>query len=143
MSVDSYFDPYMDTSKMTPGFTMSSNTRPISIGKFQEAIADRGVTFRSVRLLEEMKVFIWRNGRAEAQSGYNDDLILSFSIGCYLRDTAFKFRQQNMDMTKNLLNNISSKQSPYAGGYSTKDDDNPYKINNPYSNGEEDISWLL
>jgi len=143
MSVDSYFDPYMDTSKMTPGFTMSSNTRPISIGKFQEAIADRGVTFRSVRLLEEMKVFIWRNGRAEAQTGYNDDLILSFSIGCYLRDTAFKFRQQNMDMTKNLLNNISSKQSPYAGGYSTKDDTNPYKINNPYSNGEEDISWLL
>ena len=57
-----------------------------------------------------MKVFIWRNGRAEAQTGYNDDLILSFSIGCYLRDTAFKFRQQNMDMTKNLLNNISSKQ---------------------------------
>ena len=33
---------------------------------------------------------------------------------------------------KNLLNNISSKQSPYAGGYSTKDDTNPYKINNPY-----------
>ena len=31
-----------------------------SLGKFQEAIADRGVTFRSVRLLEEMKVFIWR-----------------------------------------------------------------------------------
>jgi hypothetical protein len=38
MSVDSYFDPYMDYSKMTPGFTMSSNTRPISIGKFQEAV---------------------------------------------------------------------------------------------------------
>jgi len=30
MSVDSYFDPYMETNKMTPGFTMSSNTRPIS-----------------------------------------------------------------------------------------------------------------
>ena len=142
MSVDSYFDPYMDTSKMTPGFTMSSNTRPISIGKFQEAVADRGVTFRSIRLLEEMKVFIWRNGRAEAQTGYNDDLILSFSIGCYLRDTAFKFRQQNMDMTKNLLNNISSQTSPYAGGYSNNDDVNPYKINNPYSNGKEDISWI-
>ena len=76
MSVDNYFDPYMDYSKMTPGFTMASNTRPIAIGKFQEAVRDRGVIFRSVRLLEEMKVFIWRNGRAEAQTGYNDDLVL-------------------------------------------------------------------
>jgi hypothetical protein len=144
MSVDNYFDPYMDYSKMTPGFTMASNTRPISIGKFQEAVRDKGVIFRSVRLLEEMKVFIWRNGRAEAQSGYNDDLVMAFSIGCYLRETAFKLRQQGMDMTKSMLNNISSNKSPYAGGYSGDGDfKNPYKIDNPYSNGEEDISWLL
>jgi hypothetical protein len=31
--------------------------------------ADRGVTIQSKRLIEEMKVFIWKNGRAEAQSG--------------------------------------------------------------------------
>jgi hypothetical protein len=60
---------------------------------FKKQYADKGVTFPSTRLLEEMKVFIWRNGRAEAQTGYNDDLVLSFSIGCYLRDTAFKLRQ--------------------------------------------------
>ena len=144
MSVDNYFDPYMDYSKMTPGFTMASNTRPIAIGKFQEAVRDRGVTFRSVRLLEEMKVFIWRYGRAEAQTGYNDDLVLSFSIGCYLRETAFKLRQKGMDMTKSMLNNVSNNNSPYAGGYSSNGSfKNPYKIDNPYSNGEEDISWLL
>ena len=144
MSVDNYFDPYMDYSKMTPGFTMASNTRPIAIGKFQEAVRDKGVTFRSVRLLEEMKVFIWRNGRAEAQTGYNDDLVLSFSIGCYLRETAFKLRQQGMDMTKSMLNNVSNNTSKYSGGYSSNGTfKNPYKIDNPYSNGEEDISWLL
>jgi len=144
MSVDNYFDPYTDYSKMTPGFTMASNTRPIAIGKFQEAVRDKGVIFRSVRLLEEMKVFIWRNGRAEAQTGYNDDLVLSFSIGCYLRETAFKLRQKGMDMTKSMLNNVSNNNSPYAGGYSSNETfKNPYKINNPYSNDEEDISWLL
>ena len=91
-----------------------------------------------------MKVFIWRNGRAEAQTGYNDDLVLSFSIGCYLRETAFKLRQQGMDMTKSMLNNISNNTSKYSGGYSGDSAfKNPYKINNPYSNGEEDISWLL
>jgi hypothetical protein len=128
---------------------MSTGTRPISIGKFQEAVMDKGVVFHSIRLLEEMKVFIWRNGRAEAQSGYNDDLTMAFAIGCYLRDTAFKLRQNSMDMTKSMLNGISSNTSKYSGGYSTgasyadQYNNNPYKIDNPYSNGQEDISWLL
>jgi hypothetical protein len=149
MTVDSYFDPYMDTSRMTPGFTMSTTTRPIAIGKFQEAIADKGVTFQSIRLLEEMKVFIWRNGRAEAQSGYNDDLVMAFSIGCYLRDTAFKLRQSGMEMTKSILNSMTANTTKYSGGYSNMPQspdgthNNPFKINNPYSNGQEDISWLL
>ena len=139
----------MDHSKMTPGFTMSNTTRPISIGKFQEAVMDKGVVFHSVRLLEEMKVFIWRNGRAEAQGGYNDDLIMAFCIGCYLRETAFKLRTSNMEMTKSMLNGITGNTSKYSGGYSNgpsyadKYNNNPYQIDNPYSNGKEDISWLL
>jgi len=148
-NVDSFFDPYMDHSKMTPGFTMSNTTRPIAIGKFQEAVMDKGVVFHSVRLLEEMKVFIWRNGRAEAQGGYNDDLIMAFCIGCYLRETAFKLRTNNMEMTKSMLNGIGSSKTAYAGGYSNgpsyadKYNNNPFQIDNPYSNGQEDISWLL
>jgi hypothetical protein len=138
----------MDTAKMTPGFTMSTGTRPIAIGKFQEAIQDKGVTLHSVRLLEEMKVFIWKNGRAESQSGYNDDLVMAFAMGCYLRETAFKLRQRGMDMTRSMLNNISTNTSRYSGGYSTTPNvnqynNNPYKIDNPYSNDQEDISWLL
>ena len=103
---------------MTPGFTMSNTTRPIAIGKFQEAVMDKAVVFHSVRLLEEMKVFIWRNGRAEAQGGYNDDLIMAFCIGCYLRETAFKLRTNNMEMTKSMLNSIGNSRTSYAGGYS-------------------------
>jgi len=74
---------------------------------------------------------------------------MAFAIGCYLRDTAFKLRQSNMDMTKSMLNGISSNSSKFSGGYSTevsyvdKYNNNPYKIDNPYSNDQEDISWLL
>ena len=28
-----------------------------------------------------MKTFVWKYGRAEAQQGYNDDLVMSFGIG--------------------------------------------------------------
>ncbi len=37
-NVNSYFDKYQDHSKMVPGFTMSTRTRPLVIGKFQENI---------------------------------------------------------------------------------------------------------
>jgi hypothetical protein len=132
---------------MIAGFTMSSGTRPIAIGKFQEAVMEKSITFYSIRLLEELKVFVWKNGRAEAQSGYNDDLTMAASIGCFLRDTAFKLRQNGMEMTKSMLNSIHNNNTSYAGGYSSqpasKHNNNPFKIDNPYSNDQEDISWLI
>jgi len=143
LTVDTYFDPYMDHSKMVPGFTVSSATRPISIGKFQEAVRDRGIIIKSARLLEEMKVFVWKNGRPEAQSGYNDDVIMACSIVCFLRDVTFKLRQNGMELSRNILNNMTNSTTQFSGGYSNNTFTNPYQIDNPYSNGKEDISWLL
>ena len=141
-NVNSYFDKYQDHSKMVPGFTMSTRTRPMVIGKFQEYISDKGVTIQSKRLIEEMKTFIWRNGRPEAQSGYNDDLVMAFSIGMYIRDTALKFRQRGIDITKQALSNMQVNRTPYQGSYGTGN-----KVRNPYSvdtpDGKEDISWLF
>jgi hypothetical protein len=94
-----------------------------------------------------MKVFIWKNGRAEAQSGYNDDIVMACSILCFLRDTAFKLRQNGMEMTKSMLNSIHTNNTTYSGGYSpkypSKYNNNPFEINNPYSDNPEDISWLI
>ena len=91
-----------------------------------------------------MKVFIWRNGRPEAQTGYNDDLIMPFAVACFLRESSFKSRQNGMEMTKSMLNNIHTNNTGYSGGYSANGTNtNPYKIDNPYSGGEEDISWLV
>ena len=141
-NVNSYFDKYQDHSKMVAGFTMSSRTRPMVVGKFQEYISDKGVTIQSKRLIEEMKTFIWRNGRPEAQSGYNDDLVVSFDIAMYIRDTALKFRQRGLDITKQSLNNMKVNRTAYQGGYGfSKGSDNPYHIKT--KDGQEDIRWLL
>lgn len=141
-NADSYFDQYMDTSKAVAGFTMSARTRPMVIGKFQEYISEKSVTIQSKRLIEEMKVFIWRNGRAEAQQGYNDDLVMAFGIAMYIRDTALKFRQRGLDLTRSALNNITVNRTSYQGAYYANKNDNPYHVENPYG-GKEDISWLL
>tara|TARA_B100000287_G_scaffold241099_1_gene226611 strand:+ start:101 stop:1672 length:1572 start_codon:yes stop_codon:yes gene_type:complete len=140
-NVNSYFDKYTDTSKMVAGFTMSTRTRPMVIGKFQEYIADKGVTFQSKRLLEEMRTFIWRNGRPEAQSGYNDDLVMAFGVAMYIRDTALKFRQRGIDITRNALNNIKVNRSAYKAGYFSSGADNPYHIKT--KDGKENIDWLF
>ena len=141
-NANSYFDKYQDHSKMVPGFTMSSRTRPMVIGKFQEYIADKGVTIYSKRLVEEMKVFIWKNGRAEAQTGYNDDLVMAFGTAMYIRDTALKFKQRGLDLTKSTLNNMKVNRTPYQGSYGfSQGVDNPYHIKT--KDGKEDISWLL
>tara|TARA_R110000851_G_scaffold43428_7_gene107390 strand:- start:675 stop:1076 length:402 start_codon:yes stop_codon:yes gene_type:complete len=132
----------MDTSKMVAGFTTTSRNRPMIVGKFQEYVNGKDVTIQSKRLLEEMKVFMWKNGRPEAQQGYNDDLVMAFGIAMFMRDTSFKFRSQHLESSKAVLNNISTQKTPYKGGYGSSKSENPYEIENPYG-GKEDISWLL
>ena len=141
MTAESYLRVYEGNSEMVPGFTMSMRTRPLCINKFREFVGDRSVTIRSKRLIEEMKVFIWRNGRPEAQSGYNDDLVMSFGIGMFLRDTSLKFQQESLDMARAALGGIKSTKSSYSGGYSSNSVGNPYNVE---INGQShDIKWLL
>ena len=93
-----------------------------------------------------MKVFIWRNGRPEAQSGYNDDLVMSFGIGMFLRDTSLKFQQQSLDMARAALGSVKSNKVQWSGGYGTQNMvgtnvENPYKVK--LGGKDHDISWLV
>ena len=130
-----------DTSKMVPGFTMSMKTRPLTIGKLDAYMREKSVTIQGKRTLEELRTFIWKNGRAEAQTGYNDDLVMSLATGCYVRDTALKFAQQGIDLTNATLNNWQK--GPQAI-YSNK----PNKGQIGWSqdmgeHGQQDLTWLL
>ena len=141
LTAQSYLRVYESNSEMTPGFTMSMRTRPLCINKMREFIGDRSVTIRSKRLLEEMKVFIWRNGRPEAQRGYNDDLVMSFGIGMFLRDTSLKFQQESVDRARAALGAVKSNSTTWSGGYSPNNVENPYNMDIGGKN--ESIKWLL
>ena len=88
-----------------------------------------------------MKVFIWKNGRPEAQTGYNDDLVMSFGIGMFLRDTSLKFQQQSLDMARASLSSVKSNKISYSGGYASNSAKNPYSAN--IDGKDHDISWLI
>ena len=140
-TVESYMAKY-ERDMLVPGFTMSLKTRPLVIAKLTEYIRERSVLIRSKRLLGEARVFIWKNGKAQAQVGYNDDLIMAFAIALYVRDTAIRMRQQGMDLTRaqmsSFVNSNQRSQGVYGVGSSQ---DNPYIMKT--QNGQEDISWLF
>jgi len=125
-------------SDMVAGFTMSHKTRPLVISKLELYMREKSCIIRSRRLLDELYVFIWKNAKAEAASGYNDDLVMCFGQGLWVRDTALKLRQAGIEINKIAVANVKSTISIYKPTVQA----NPWKMEN--QKGEnEDISWLL
>jgi hypothetical protein len=131
-----------DTTKMVPGFTMSMKTRPLTIGKLDAYLRDKSITIQGKRTMEEMRTFIWKNGRAEAQIGYNDDLVMSLATACYVRDTALKFAQQGLDITNAALSNWKKSETAIysSNGVSKKDAGWTQDMG---EHGSQDLTWLL
>jgi len=57
-------------------------------------------------------VFIYNNNKAEAMQGYNDDLVMSFAICLWVRDTALRLRQEGIDLQKKTLSGVASQMLP-------------------------------
>lgn len=116
-------------SSLTAGFSTTSKTRPLIISKLDDYLKERAVTIHSIRLIDELFTFIYNNGRAEALRGYNDDLVMSFSIGLWVRDTALRLRQEGIDLTRRALSGISTQ--TYSGVYGISNGlaDDPWKMN--------------
>jgi len=82
------------------------------------------------------------HGKGQAQNGYNDDLVLSLSMGLFIRDTASRFAQIGRDLaTASLLNFRKTGDQQYGGGQWIPGG-NPYKMDDVHGNAE-DIRWLL
>ena len=140
-TVESYMTK-MERGNLTPGFTMSMRTRPLVIAKMMDYVRERSVTIKSQRLLKEMRVFVWKNGKAQAQTNYNDDLVMAFATGLYVRDTALRLRQQGMDLSRANLSAIGNLNQRQGAAYSVGNmQNNPYIMKTP--DGDQDISWLL
>lgn len=105
-----YVDPMTAQwqSNVIPGFTTSSKTRPLIVAKMEEFMRNKLITINSNRLLSEMKTFIWHHGRPQAMRSYNDDLTMSFAIGCWVRDTVIVESQRNVEYSKSFVSAIST-----------------------------------
>ena len=90
------------------GFTTSTKTRPLVIAKLEEFIRNKLIRIYSSRTVEEIKTFIWYNGKPQAMRGYSDDLVMSLAIGCWVRDTALTLNQREIEYQKAFLSSIQT-----------------------------------
>ena len=107
-STHEYIDQHRgeSMSNAVAGFSMTQKTRPLIVAKLEEFVRNKLIKINSIRLLNEMKTFVWNNGRAEAMRSYNDDLVMSCAIGCWVRDTALVENKREIEYKKVLLDSM-------------------------------------
>lgn len=143
-------DPYMDPNKhimknydlkdkedMVPGHVTSPKTRPVMIGKLQIAtsLQQRYLIYHSSRLHSELQTFRWINGKAQASSGYTDDLVMAICIALYIIETAYRLRKYGIEMNKATLTKIT--RVMYKPGRVSRD--YIMKVNGK----DQSLKWLL
>ena len=114
----------------------------------EEYTREKLVKLHSARLVDELFVFIYHNSKAEAMDGYNDDLVMSYSIALWIRDTALRLKTEKDTHQKSMMNsllNINGNREVATGfqkGKSGMPKSNPYEMD---INGKEkeDLTWLI
>ncbi len=99
---------------MVPGFSTTQKTRPLIVAKLEEMFREESVMVHSQRLIDELFVFIYNGNRAEAMTGYNDDLVMSFAIALWVRDTALRLRSEGIELSKKAIQGIGQNPGIYT-----------------------------
>lgn len=133
------------------GFQTNAKTRNQILTKLEEVLRTKQVLVKSSRLYEELKTFVWKNGKAQAQKGQNDDLIIALAIGIWLYDTSPQLSKQGTDINKAMLAAFAVNSTPIEDTVinqrpvHTEEPGNPGKrkqwpgSKNPYT----DFDWML
>lgn len=98
-----------------PGFQTTRKTRPMLIKSIIAHMREGGLLINSVRLLSEMKTFIMKGDRPEAEQGFNDDLIFALGLALYVRDTEYNNVSLSANMYKSMLDAFSVSSSSSVG----------------------------
>ena len=123
------------------GFKFSGLTRPKVIQRFVNQIETDTFKIRSLRLLSELKTYVWVNGRPDHLRGFNDDCITATAGALWLFENAFKQVKAAQETSKVMLN-------AWIAGDTNRPQEKDIKStlnNGMYQNGQDMSSfmWLL
>jgi hypothetical protein len=123
---------------MVPGFSTTQKTRPLIVAKLEEMFREESVMVHSQRLIDELFVFIYNGNRAEAMTGYNDDLVMSFAIALWVRDTALRLRAEGIELSKQAIQGIGQNPGIYTSEVEKNDS---WEMD--VKGEKEDLTWLI
>ncbi|MBK23588.1 MAG: hypothetical protein CME70_06235 [Halobacteriovorax sp.] len=150
---DKFAAMYGEGNISKAGFTTSGVSRVQILTKLEEVLRNRQVNAYSSRLYDELKTFIWKGNKAQAQRGANDDLVIALAIGVWLYDTKPEYNKHTVDINAAMLqafavNSNSTDKSVFSSWNNMNQ--NPFKpisIGSAPVSGSDgplgDMSWLL
>lgn len=97
-------DTYTNKTEKAFGFNTNRKTRPIIIAEIVHVVRDMVESINDAETLEEMLTFV-RNedGKAEAQLGCHDDLVMAFAIAHYIRtQQEYKVKKEVKEKSKSF-----------------------------------------
>jgi len=86
-----------------PGFQATSVRVPM-ISNLEYKIRTNEIKIRSLRLATELNTFIYKNGRADHQDGFHDDLIMALAMALWVLEHSFKNLERLEKQNKAMLN---------------------------------------
>lgn len=108
-------DSYTHKLEKRYGFMTGKITRPLIIAELVALVKEQVELINDIKTLEEMLTFVKNeNGRAEAQEGAHDDLLMGLAITYHIRDQqSYKPREEEEQKPVKLLDKLGVKKSPY------------------------------
>lgn len=109
-----YLGSYVPKSSAdSAGFNTNGKTRGTILAKLEEVIRNKQLICYSSRFYEELKVFTWQSGRAQAKRGFNDDLVMSLAIGSWLFDASTDYSKSSRAINDAMLSAFSVRKNEY------------------------------
>lgn len=127
----------------TPGINFNSKRAQI-VQALEEQLRT-GFKIRSQRLINELKTFVYINGRPDHMKGHHDDLIMSLAMALYVAQTSFTQLKKNVAQAKAMLDAWVSDERKFRTNQGepvftpTRARSNPLP---PSSNDPKDYLWM-
>jgi hypothetical protein len=127
----------------TPGINFNSKRAQI-VQALEEQLRT-GFKIRSQRLVNELKTFVYINGRPDHMKGHHDDLIMSLGMALYVAQNSFTQLKKNVEQAKAMLDAWISDERKFRPNQGqpvfkpSRASSNPLP---PSSNDPKDYLWM-
>jgi hypothetical protein len=141
-----------------PGINFAKQNRRVQIVEaLERAISREGFKMRSVRLHNELKKFVYKNGKPDHMKGSHDDLIMALGMCLFVANNSFRKLSESVNSTKAMIdswkvntNNIQTTSNTMLQEATKLVTENNYGQNNDiYGNNNDtmkntlEFSWLF